>query len=222
MSLYFSRGLPYWSAPVTLQIPFAIFFPLVALQTFSLIPIFPIFLLSLSGEPGSNQISQFSRGAFWLVQLANPVWCQLPMVNQFGKCIKSATLQNFATFARRSSTAVHNSHLWPLENAALLNFATMRIYAIFLTERKGFVVCCHAVVLSLRSIDFFKMYWNFRANQWYNQIQFYKIQLLCEIEEYWRIFHDVIAENGPFFFGVLFDGCDLNQHRFPQTNWCSD
>ena len=26
------------------------------------------------------------------------------------------------------------------------------------------------------------------------------MQLQCEIEEYWRIFHDVIAENGPFFF----------------------
>ena len=32
------------------------------------------------------------------------------------------------------------------------------------------------------------------------------------------IFHDVIAENGPFFFEVLFDDSDLNQHRFPQTN----
>ena len=47
------------------------------------------------------------------------------------------------------------------------------------------------------------MDWNFRANQWYDQTRFYKIQLLCEIEEYWRIFHDVIAENGPFCcFGV--------------------
>ena len=37
------------------------------------------------------------------------------------------------------------------------------------------------------------------------QTQFYKMQLLCEIEEYWKIFH---AENGPFFFEwfeVLFD-----------------
>ena len=63
---------------------------------------------------------------------------------------KSATLQNFATFARRCSTPVHNSKLWHLDNAAVRNFATMRIYSILRTEfeREGFV-CCHAVLLLL-------------------------------------------------------------------------
>ena len=64
------------------------------------------------------------------------------------------------------------------------------------------------MLFTLQSIAFFKMDWNFRANQWYNQTQFYKMQLVCEIEEYWKIFHNVIAENGPFFFEFLFDGCD--------------
>ena len=127
-------------------------------------------------------------------------------LNQFGEKHKSATLQNFATVAL---LRVLNSGFWPLDDAALLNFATMRIYAIFRTENKGFVVsnCPMLLNLLLHSpkycINFFKMDWNFRANQWYNQTQFYKMQLLCEIKENWKIFHDVIAENGPFFFEVL-------------------
>ena len=87
----------------------------------------------------------------------------------------------------------------------------MRIYAICRTESKGFVVCFAVQSMLLQVASLFKV---LTFSRWIGtleqtsdiiQTQFYKMQLLCEIEEYWKIFH---AENGPFFFEwfeVLFD-----------------
>ena len=78
-------------------------------------------------------------------------------LNQFGEKHKSATLQNFATIARRSSTAVLNSGFWPLDDAALLNRLKVKV--------SSFPQVVALLLHSPKSIDFFKMYWNFRANQ---------------------------------------------------------
>ena len=109
------------------------------------------------------------------------------------------------SIARRSSTAVLNSGFWPLDDAALLNFATMRIYAICRTESKGFVSMLLQVASLFKVLTFSRWIGTLEQTSDIIQTQFYKMQLLFEIEEYWKIFH---AENGPFFFEwfeVLFD-----------------
>ena len=151
--------------------------------------------------------------------------------NQYGvwKNHKSATLQNFATFARRSSTAVHNSPLWPLDDAALLNFATMRIYANIRTEWKGFVVCCHHVVHFL-VVAFFTLqvlifsWWIGTSEQTSDIIRHNSI----------RCNSCVKSKNiGESFMMLLLEWTFLlsgfvqwlylkNQHWFSQTNWCSN
>ena len=87
----------------------------------------------------SNRLFPFRGGGYSVSEKGFPDFPDwiiglIGKLNQFGKKHKSATLQNFATIARRSSTALLNSGFWPLDDAALLNFATMRIYAICRTE----------------------------------------------------------------------------------------
>ena len=81
------------------------------------------------------------------------------------------------------STWIYLNLCWISQRCGFMQFAELKV-------KVSSFACCHVyfMLFTLQSIDFFKMDWNFRANQWHNQTQFYKMQLLCEIEEFGNSF----------------------------------
>ena len=126
---------------------------------------------------------------------------------------------------------VHNSRLWPLDDVALLYFATMRIYAIFRTERMAslfVLVVAYALQTKLSQQDKFRKLIGTLEQTIdiirHNSIRCSSCVKLKNIGKSFMMLLLKMDLSSLRFCLVLFDGCDhdLNQPRFPQTNSCSD